>query len=73
MFAAPKQLTWASFWCFLAHRERPWPRLLTRGLAGVEPRWVEHHTVRGGSRVREDGGAGLPSDTTLSQESRTNT
>lgn len=31
------------FW----HTERPGPRVLTRGFAGVEPLWAELHTARG--------------------------
>lgn len=67
---------------FFWHRERPGPRVLTKGLAGVEPLWAEHHTVRvekgvgwesGRGWGRTGMGAGLPSDMTLSNESGTNT
>lgn len=59
-----EQLTRASFWCFWHTEKRPGPRVLTRGLAGVEPLWAEHHTVRGGERgvvevAGEAGGGGV--------------
>lgn len=56
--------------------------MLTKGLAGVEPLWAEHHTVgvergvgweSGRGWGRTGMGAGLPSDMTLSNESGTNT
>lgn len=48
-----EQLTWEGVWCFWRTEKRPGPRVLTRGLAGVEPLWAEHHTVR-----RVEGGEG---------------
>lgn len=60
-------------------RERPGLRVLTRGLAGVEPLWAALHTVGGriGGMGRQDevvgGREGLPSDMTLSNETGSNT